>query len=596
MLQDNATYGIQVLGDSTPVLSGNSFSGNGINGVYWSGNVVANTTWVASSGPYVLQSHIVVVPGVTLTIEPGTVIKGSLAGWLQVSGTLHAQGTVVAPITFTSLKDDSVGGDTNNDGSATTPQPGDWAGLYFAGGASGNLLDRVVVRNAGNNNSGTDYGALIIQTSGVTLQNSIISDSLIGVRIDNASPTIRRNSIRGNGMGATGTGNLANNYWGSSTGPYDGSDDRATGGDYNPGGTGNGVSNGITYRPFLGSDPNPSTCGGSGTLSGKVIDRTTGVPKAGATVTLVGGSSTTSDGGGNFSFAGIAAGPYRITASLSGYPLGSQAVNVCGNTTANVDLTRSSTTNGLNSASAYSADPVNTATGNYVFQRVDLKLPGKGLPFVFERTYNAQEAAGGATGPLGYGWSHRFDARWSIDGAGNVTLRWGDGRTETHAPDGLGGFVAQYGVFDTLATAPTGGYTLTKKDRTRYTFNSTGRLASITDRNANALTLTYTGGLLTQVVDTAGRQIGFAYDGAARITSLSAPPARTILFTYDAGGNLVSSTDAGGHVTTYSLRRQSPDALGHRSPGQRLRAKRVRRQSSRDVAEGCETRADDLRL
>ena len=151
-----------------------------------------------------LQSHVVVVPGVTLTIEPGTVIKGSLAGWLQVSGTLHAQGTVVAPITFTSLKDDSVGGDTNNDGSATTPQPGDWAGLYFAGGASGNLLDRVVVRNAGNNNSGTDYGALIIQTSGVTLQNSIISDSLIGVKIDNASPSLSGNVIERNSTTVSG--------------------------------------------------------------------------------------------------------------------------------------------------------------------------------------------------------------------------------------------------------------------------------------------------------------------------------------------------------------------------------------------------------
>ena len=35
------------------------------------------------------------------------------------------------------------------------------------------------------------------------------------------------------------------------------------------------------------------------------------------------------------------------------------------------------------------AEPVNTATGNYFFQRTDLALPGRGLPVIFTRTYNS---------------------------------------------------------------------------------------------------------------------------------------------------------------------------------------------------------------
>ena len=103
-----------------------------------SGTITSNTTWSPAGGVYVLDGSFSVATGITLTIEPGTIIKVKVMGyyWPSIYGKIIAHGTSTAPIYFTSINDDSVGGDTNNDG-PSVGERAQWQGLYFKPGSEG---------------------------------------------------------------------------------------------------------------------------------------------------------------------------------------------------------------------------------------------------------------------------------------------------------------------------------------------------------------------------------------------------------------------------------------------------------------------------
>lgn len=161
-----------------------------------SGNITANETWT-SNNIYLLNGWVYVKAGVTLTIQPGTIIKGDFvtkgALIIERDAKLIANGTVDQPIVFTSQK--SVG----------QRSYGDWGGVIICGRASVNL--------PANGSLGTAAGEGVIEGGvgsfyggGATPNDQDSSGSLKYVRIEYPGVAFQPNSEI-NGLTCGGVGN-----------------------------------------------------------------------------------------------------------------------------------------------------------------------------------------------------------------------------------------------------------------------------------------------------------------------------------------------------------------------------------------------------
>lgn len=99
-----------------------------------------------------IVDQLTIGSGATLTLEPGVVIKLlDRYSRVDINGALHADGEEENPIVFTSIKDDSKGGDTNNDGNDTNPERNDWYRIKFNASdlEANNLLRHCIVNYGG---------------------------------------------------------------------------------------------------------------------------------------------------------------------------------------------------------------------------------------------------------------------------------------------------------------------------------------------------------------------------------------------------------------------------------------------------------------
>ncbi len=228
--------------------SGNTTSGVTAQGFFISGISPTNQIW--NPGVPFIPSYFAVASGKSLTIQPGAIVKFPASGIINILGSLNAQTTPTNKIYFTSLKDDSVGGDTNGDGNATAPAPGDYHGIYFGTNSTG-LFNNVVLRYGGAYWQPAD-GMIRNFGGNVNIDNTIISSNQYGIYQISGTTTVSRSSIyRNNAYGIYNSSSNSvvaqNNWWGHRTGPYHPT--------LNPGGLGNPVSDNVNFIPWLKQEP-----------------------------------------------------------------------------------------------------------------------------------------------------------------------------------------------------------------------------------------------------------------------------------------------------------------------------------------------------
>lgn len=203
--------------DDTPIIVEEItiINGNGGNSgtevVSVTGAISQNTTWTADK-IYQLNQKVVVEAGVTLTIAPGTIIKGSpgtgsLASALIIArgGKINAAGTASQPIIFTSTSDNIDIGQTAGTNLSENDR-GLWGGLLVLGNApcsfSGDLLEVQIEGIPADDTFGLYGGDDPADNSGVIQYVSIRhGGALIG----------EGNEINGLTLGGVGTGTVIDN-------------------------------------------------------------------------------------------------------------------------------------------------------------------------------------------------------------------------------------------------------------------------------------------------------------------------------------------------------------------------------------------------
>ena len=198
-----------------------------------------------------------------------------------------------------------------------------------------------------------------------------------------------------------------------------------------------------------------------------------------------------------------------------------------------------------------SYDGVNTSTGDKLTSVPIAHYPVRGGMSVDFTLYHNSESAQSLT--LGHKWSHSYEAYLTqpVDSNGNlipnrIAVHWGNDLSYVFTKNvSTGKFMPPTGIFDTLTLNANGGYTLTTKSQTTYVFNAQWKLASISDRSNNTISLNYdaTSGLLTKISDPTGtRNLTLTYYSgtgtATRLKSVTDPLNHTYTLEYDSSSRL----------------------------------------------------------
>src|SRR5215213_603033 len=185
------------------------------------------------------------------------------------------------------------------------------------------------------------------------------------------------------------------------------------------------------------------------------------------------------------------------------------------------------------------ADPINQATGQYVYSHVDFEVNAV-MPLQFITYYTSplpDDNTNVRLTPLGPHWNHYYNIfiEKTQDNS-RALVHWRDGSFSSYSiPVSLTGQYPRLGTpnGDQLFVNDDLTYRLTLKDQTVYNFNPAGILQSIVTSDGNRQDLAYTNGQLTRITDIgSGRLLNLTYLPTGQIQTVTDNSGRSIKYEY----------------------------------------------------------------
>lgn len=227
-------------------------------------------------------------------------------------------------------------------------------------------------------------------------------------------------------------------------------------------------------------------------------------------------------------------------------------------------------------AAAMAGLPINLATGNTYIQQSDLRIPGLGGGLSLVRVWNSKWPASQITfqiGLFGPNWRSTYEERVFLGVDDYIKYSRADGSFwsfgyngatwNVAAPSNVAADLAAGSTYWTLTFQNgekrhfdnTTGYLTAIIDRngntTQLTYDSYGRLATVTDAASRYLTFSYgstSSHLVTGVTASVGPSLSYSYDTSGRLTQITKPDSTTVSFSYNSSSQITSVTDSSGHT------------------------------------------------
>ncbi|PZC51814.1 MULTISPECIES: right-handed parallel beta-helix repeat-containing protein [unclassified Mesotoga] len=150
--------------------------------IHLDGGAITGIVKWGASGDYsmTVTGDVSINAGASLEIVPGTVVKLRQNNRFLVYGQFQARGVEDQQIYFTDLRDDTVGGDSNRDGSETLPEKGWWRSINIQNEGSA-VLEWCTIAYGGRSDGAT---LLKSGTGSIRISNSaIVRSSGDGLRV-----------------------------------------------------------------------------------------------------------------------------------------------------------------------------------------------------------------------------------------------------------------------------------------------------------------------------------------------------------------------------------------------------------------------------